>query len=245
MKKLKYLLPLAAAFSTAAWANSEADEIDPADITRTNTTAAISVSNQGSVKFNGSIAFTLDNGHQAMTYLEATMDQEGDYKDSRLQYFHVIGTNSARMPRVAGSLDLIDNSMATTLAVGAVNMITTSNPNLFFFFRGAALFGQYDDNFLGGTGADDSIFGGMGMARVVWKPGADGSYLSLYPEYTYMGGDVDVSVMKTTFLAGTPLSADGTRWGEFKLEDIHTDIDGAVNGEIDDTIAWFMYKVFF
>ncbi|PMH43117.1 hypothetical protein BCU68_03765 [Vibrio sp. 10N.286.49.B3] len=227
---------------------AQEQELDPSDMTRANTSMYVALSNEGAVKASGSLSYTYQNGQMSMVTLEGSMDSEGEYSDSRLQYFHVFNTGNSISPRVAASLDIIDNDSFTTAAVGAISIFRTPNENLTFFGRVGALAGEYSDSFASDRKiSDKSIVGGMAAAYAVLKTGNDGTYLALYPEYTYLHGDVEMSTVKTTFLAATPMSEDKTRWGQFKLESSSTSMTQD-NQSIDlptETVAWFQYKVFF
>lgn len=240
------LVSTLALLSSGAFA-AEKQEIDPSDLTKTNTAAYVGINSQGDIKLNGSLSFGLSNGQKAMTTLEGTMDNEGNYSDSRLQYFHVFNVNSPVVPRVAASLDIIDNNQFTTAAIGSIALFQTPIKEFNIFARVGALAGEYDSDFAASMGASDtSITGGMAATYFVWKPGADGTYFALYPEFTYLDGDIETSTVKTTLMAATPLSADKTRWGQFKIENTSGTMESARHKiEINDTVGWFLYKVFF
>nr|WP_242425541.1 hypothetical protein [Vibrio vulnificus] len=183
---------------------------------------------------------------ESMVSLEGTMNKEGKYSDSRLQYFHVFSINNAVTPRVAVSLDVIDNETATTAALGAISIFRTPIESLTFFGRVGALTGKYSDAALSNFGVTDSnLVGGMGAAYAVWKTGQDGTFLALYPEFTYLSGDIESSTVKTTFMAATPLSADRTRWGQIKFENTYGSMESDTRTvDIDETRVWFNYKVY-
>lgn len=225
------------------------EDFDASDLTRASTTALLSASNQGELKFTGSLSYKLSNGQEAMTSLEATMDKDGDYSNSRAQYFHVFSFDNPVTPRVAVSLDVIDNKSFTTAALGGISIFRTSYEPLTFFGRAAVLAGQYDEDFarsLGETNTD--IVGGMAAAYAVLKTGNDGSFLALYPEYTYLDGDITMNTVKTTFMAATPMSADAKRWGQIKIENTVGDIKTnslSINRSLDsETKVWFNYKIY-
>jgi len=230
-------------------AAAQEEDFDASDMTRANTTAIISASNKGDVKLTGSLSYAHRNGQASMVLLEGTMDREGDYKDARLQYFHVFNLDNATTPRIAASLDIIDNDMFTTAALGGIAMVRTSYEPLTFFVRGGVLAGSYDDEFAKTMGTSNTdVKGAMGAAYAVLKTGQDGTFLAAYPEFTYLDGDVEIESVKTTFMAATPLSADGKRWGQIKLENTSgtlTDASGLKHKMDSDTVAWFNYKVYF
>lgn len=242
-------LLIASMGNIAIASESPHEEIDASDLTKANTSAFIGVNNQGDVKASGSLSFTLDNGQMAMTTLEGTMDKDGKYSDSRLQYFHVFNLDSAVTPRIAASVDIIDSNEFTTVAAGGIALFKTPIDSLTLFARGAVLAGEYSDNFMsevGNSGGDNSIVGGMAAGYAVWKAGADGTYFALYPELTYLGGDVELTSVKTTLMGATPISQDHTKWLQAKIENTYTNVDsGSHKNNTDETAVWFLYKAFF
>ncbi|WP_019616197.1 hypothetical protein [Psychromonas ossibalaenae] len=229
-------------------AMAEEQDFDASDMTRASSTAIVGLSNKGDVKLTGSLSYAFDNGQTAMTLLEGTMDRDGAYQDARLQYFHVFSFDNATTPRIAASLDIIDNDMFTSAALGGIAMIRTPADSLTFFARGAVLAGEYDEDFARSYGVDDSsITGGSAALYAVWKTGEDGTFLAAYPELTYLGGDLEVSTVKTTLMVSTPFSADGKRWGQVKFDTTTGSIESSSKKtEMDsETSVWFNYKVFF
>ncbi|UGA53603.1 hypothetical protein [Vibrio sp. VB16] len=238
---------LLATLSLSAFAGDGAKEVDPSDMTRASSNMYVATNNHGDIKLSGALSYAYDNGQMSMVTLEGSMGNDGKYKDSRAQYFHVFSLNNAVTPRVAASLDIIDNTSFTTAAAGGVAIFRTPVDSLTFFGRAAVLGGEYSDDTTSAFGVQDNrIIGGMAAAYAVWKPGADGTYFAAYPEFTYMNGDIETSTVKTTLLAATPFSADKTRWGQFKVENTYGSMKSANQSiDIDDTVAWFQYKVFF
>ncbi|MGS0693346.1 hypothetical protein [Shewanella sp. 0m-4] len=201
------------------------------------------MNNKGDVKLSGSLAYTLDNGQMAMGTIEGTMNKQGDYNDSRIQYFHVFNIDNAVTPRVAASLDIIVNQQfTTTTAVGGIVMFTTPAESLNIFVRGGVLAGSYDEDFANAMGESDThthtdIVGGM-AAYFSWKTGDDGTYIMFSPEYTYLGGSIEDNTLKTSITFGTPLSQDKSKWGQFKLENtVSTMRPSSEKIDIDDTAA--------
>jgi len=244
----KNITSAALALSALASPVMAEEDFDASDLTRANTTAIVGVSNQGDVKLTGSLSYTFDNGQMAMTSLEGTMDSEGEYKDSRLQYFHVFNLDSAVTPRIATSLDIINNDTFTTAALGGIALFRTPIDSLTLFARGAVLAGEYDKDFANNVRIDDrSVTGAMAAGYAVLKTGDDGTFLAAFPEFTYLNGDMDINTVKTTLMAATPVSEDGKRWGQIKIESTsgETKLNGVTHKMDTDTVAWFNYKVFF
>ncbi|WP_163132737.1 hypothetical protein [Agarivorans sp. Alg241-V36] len=226
---------------------SSEEAIDPSNLTQVSTSAYLGLSNKGDVKMSASLGLSLKNGQMAMGTLEGSMDNEGNYNDSRLQYFHVFSTENMSVPRVAASLDIIDNANFTTAAIGGVAMFNPNIESLTIFGRVGLLAGSYDDSFASMMGESNTdVLGGMAAAYFSWKPGKDGTYLMLSPEYTYMDGDIETSILKTSVTLGTPLSNDSKRWGQFKIENSSGTMKASRQTiDISDTTAWVFYKVFF
>lgn len=122
---------LLATISISAFAD-DTQKVDPSDMTRASTNMYVATNNIGDLKLSGALSYTYDNGQMSMVTLEGSMDNEGKYKDSRAQYFHVFNINNAITPRVAASLDIIDNASFTTAAVGGVAIFRTPIDSLTF-----------------------------------------------------------------------------------------------------------------
>jgi hypothetical protein len=181
-----------------------------------------------------------------MVVAEADMNNEGKYKDARAQYFHVFNFENSLVPKVAASFDLIDNASMTTAALGAVVAITPAE-KFSMYLRGGVLGGEYSDALTSQFNvSDNSTVGGMASGYFTLKTGNDGTYVMINPEYTYAGGDIETSTLKTSLRVGTPMNAAKTHWGEFRVENTYGTIESAsMTQDIDDTVAWFMYKSFF
>lgn len=248
LKKAILATIIGTTFASGAFAanNEQSSQVDASDMTRAYSNFYIGASNGGDVKASGSVSYNYDNGMASMFSLEGTIDKDGEYSDSRAQYFHVFNTQNAVSPRVAVSLDVIDNDTATTAALGAISIFRTPIESLTFFGRVGALTGTYSDASVSAFGAsDDSLTGGMAAAYAVWKTGQDGTYLAFYPEFTYLGGEIDTTTVKTTLMAATPLSADKTRWGQVKFENTSGSMESSSQSvDINENRVWFNYKVF-
>ncbi|GIU06018.1 hypothetical protein TUM4261_08780 [Shewanella sp. c952] len=226
--------------------DTQSKDLDASDMTRAYSNFYVGASNKGDVKASGSVSYQYENGMESMVSLEATLNKDGEYSDSRMQYFHVFNIDSAVTPRIAVSLDIIDNETATTAALGAIAIFRTPIESLSIFARVGVLTGEYSDTATNNFNVtDNSIVGGMGAAYAVWKTGDDGTFLALYPEFTYLSGDIETSTVKTTLMAATPLSADKTRWGQIKIENTYGNMESASTSfDIDETRVWFNYKVY-
>ncbi|MEZ8965325.1 hypothetical protein AB6E53_01430 [Vibrio breoganii] len=234
---------IACAFNVSA----EEKQPDPSDLTETNTSAYVSINNKGNFKGSISGDMTFDNGQKGMFTLEAAMDNTGDYSDSRFQYFHVFDTANSIVPKAAASLDVLDNSLFTSVSAGATLAINSGVKGLNIFPRVGLLAGQYSDETLSAFAInDDSAIGGSAALYMFYTAGNDGTYFGLYPEYNYLGGDVDMSILTTNLLMSTPFNADRTRWGQIKIVNTDTSIKGNhQNFKNNDTVVWANYKFYF
>jgi|GEM_PF-1631087 len=232
------------------WANEESGErVDPSDVTKAYSQVHIGTSNKGDVKALGALSYQFEGGTAAMVSLEATQDEEGSYKDSRVQYFHVFATGKERMHRIATSVELVDNNNFLTSAFGAAAAITTPIDSINVYVRGAGLVGKYKHD---GALAqkynitDSEITGYNGTAWLVWKPFEDGTYLSFSPEYTKMNGSLKVDTFKTSIISATPITDGGDKWLQFKYENIDSDFTHhGVTDSANDRIFGTQLKMFF
>ncbi|WP_112480210.1 hypothetical protein [Vibrio variabilis] len=220
---------------------------DPSDLTETNTSAYVGMSNQGGVKGSISGDMKFDNGQQGMFTLEAAMDKDGKYTDSRFQYFHVFTTENTTVPKIAASLDVLDNALFTSASPGVTLAINSGVKGLNIFPRAGVLGGKFSDEVKSFASlSDQNAIGGSAALYVFYTAGHDGTYFGLYPEYNYLSGDVDMSVLNTNFLMSTPFSKDRTRWGQIKVTNTNTTIKNSfVDKSINETVVWANYKFYF
>ncbi|EGQ9287870.1 hypothetical protein F7U66_18755 [Vibrio parahaemolyticus] len=237
----------ALSFNANASEKSDSEEVNPADVTRAYTQVYFGINNKSETKLYASRSMTFDGGTSAMVSAETTLDNKGDYADSRFQYFHVFNTGSTAFPRLATSLDIIDNDSFTTAAFGAATIWTTPFESFNMFARGAGLVGEYSDKFAADTGiTNKEITGGMGALYFVWNPLSDGTFLAVYPEYTSLSGDADIEQLKWTATAGVPITDAGDKWIQIKYENTNQDIStrNRTLSESDTTI-WTQFKMYF
>ncbi|GEA62113.1 hypothetical protein [Vibrio comitans] len=222
------------------------EDHDPSDVARATTSFTVGATNQGDVKGFLTYGFGVTDTQQGMVAVEANMNKEGKYNDSRVQYFHVFNFDNPTVPKVAVSLDVVDNASLTTAALGPVIAVTPTE-QFSMYFRGAVLGGAYSDAATRQFGvSDDSAVGGMAAAYFTVKTGKDGTYITLTPEYTYVDGDIETSSLKSSLRIGTPMNSAKNHWGEFRLENTYGHLESAsLKQDIDDTVAWFMFKSFF
>lgn len=248
MKSFKLTsLALLAFASSPVMAEKEVEDVDPSDMTRAYTQLHVGANNQGSVKILGSLSYNYESGAAGMGSLEATIDKEGDYSDSRFQYFHVYGTGSEFMPRVAGSIDIIDNSTFTTANLGLANAMTTGIDGFTIYSRLGAVVGQYSDDFAELSGINDQgVTGGMAGVYFTYAH-QSGFFISAFPEYTSVTGEADLTNLKTTLTFGAPISEQKDKWLQFRFEDIQNEITGSgfEDQKLDERIFWSHFKIYF
>ena len=119
MKKFALLIPLSLGLALPAHAESER-VIDPADVTKVYTQAALMLNGSSDIQFQGQVSGGLANGQQFALLAEATFVDESntalrdpdkfgtEYSNSRVQYFHVFETGTKATPNVGLSLDYIN-----------------------------------------------------------------------------------------------------------------------------------------
>lgn len=241
-------LTLACCFAgLSAHAFAEEKNPDPSDLTQTSTSAFVGMSNQGAVKGSVSADIKVNATQTAMFTIEGTMNKEGHYSDARIQYFHVFNTDSAFVPKVAASIDVIDNEMFSSASVGSTIAINSGVKGLNIFPRVGALAGKYSSDALNHFGVtNDEAFGVSAALYVTYTMGEDGSYIGAWPEYNYLGGDIDASILKTTIMMATPISADKKSWGQIRIDNTNMNmVSNSQTVETNDTVVWANYKFYF
>lgn len=153
MKKFALLIPLSLGLALPAHAESER-VIDPADVTKVYTQAALMLNGSSDIQFQGQVSGGLENGQQFALLAEATFVDESntalrdpdkfgtEYSNSRVQYFHVFETGTKATPKVGLSLDYINtrtNIKNDLLSVGGVVAINPAYTGGFLVFPRAGL----------------------------------------------------------------------------------------------------------
>ncbi|MEZ9297452.1 hypothetical protein AB4277_03375 [Vibrio splendidus] len=236
---------IAAGVATQVFAEESAP--NPSDLTETSTSAFFGLNNQGALKGSISGDFHFDNGQTGMLTVEGTMDKEGKYSDSRMQYFHVFTTDNHVVPRAALSVDVIDNSMFTSASIGGVAAINAGVEGLQLFPRLGVLAGEYSDESMNAFNANSSEAYGVSAAfYMMYTLGDDGTYIGAWPEYNYLDGDIETSLLKSTVMIATPFSNDKTRWGQLRVDNTSGSMQSNNQSiDIDDTVVWANYKFYF
>ena len=234
-----------AGISSQALAQDKAP--DPSDFTETNTSAFVGLSNQGTFKASISADMKINAQQTAMFTIEGSMNQEGEYSDSRLQYFHVFNTENYFVPRAAVSLDIIDNDMFRSASLGTTMAINSGVQGLNIFPRVGVLGGKYSSNALNQFGVtNDEAIGGSAALYITYTVGQDGTYIGAWSEYNYLGGDIDASIIKSTVMMATPLTANKKSWGQIRMDNINRNMTSQAQSiETNDTVVWANYKFYF
>lgn len=247
MKKLTALTLALTTLGMTNFAMAEESTPNPSDLTETSTSAFFGLNNQGALKGSISGDFHFDNGQTGMLTVEGTMTKEGKYSDSRLQYFHVFTTQNQTVPRAAVSLDVIDNAMFTSASLGGVLAVNAGVEGLQLFPRLGVLAGEYSDTSVAAFNANDKeAVGGSAAFYMMYQLGDDGTYIGAWPEYNYLDGDIETSLLKSTLMIATPFSADRTRWGQLRVDNTSGYMKNDVQSiDIEDTVVWANYKFYF
>ncbi|GEA59185.1 hypothetical protein [Vibrio comitans] len=247
MTKLTHISASILSLIFAHSALAEESSPNPSDLTETSTSAFFGINNQGSVKGSISSDFNYKSNQTGMLTIEGTMTQEGKYSDSRIQYFHVFSLKDQLVPRAAMSIDIIDNAMFTSASVGGVAALNVGVEGLQIFPRVGLLAGEYSEDSMNHFKAkDDSALGVSGALYMMYTVGNDGTYIGAWPEYNYLNGDIETSLLKSTLMIATPFSDDKTRWGQLRLDNTSGSMKSGSNSiEFDDTVVWANYKFYF
>lgn len=247
MKKLTRLTLALTAIGLFSPLMAQDSEPNPSDLTETSTSAYFGLNNQGALKGSISGDFHFDNGQTGMLTVEGTMDKEGKYSDSRMQYFHVFTTDNHVVPRAALSVDVIDNAMFTSASVGGVTAINAGVEGLQLFPRLGVLAGEYSDESLNAFNVKSGEAYGVSAAfYAMYTLGNDGTYIGAWPEYNYLDGDIETSLLKSTLMIATPFSQDKTRWGQLRVDNTSGSMKANNQSiDIDDTVVWANYKFYF
>lgn len=230
---------------------SSQQEVDPADLTKVNTSVFFGMNNHNQFKVQGSVAGQYESGNGYMLLGEANMDEDGKYGQSRVQYFHTTDTGWGGMPKAAASLDIIDNDLMTSTALGGISLITSPWKNVMFFPQAAYVHGNLKSDFVDplpeASQVDKSLNGVMAAFYTSIRFDDQGSFVMFYPEYTRLYGDADIEVKKLVASMGTPISAERNKWLMLKIESSETDVEIA-NRSLetqDDTTVTFSFRMFF
>lgn len=225
---------------------AETDTVDPSDMTRTYTQFTAGMNTKGDAKIMGSMSGAYSNGHEFMAVGEATMNTDGDYKDARIQYYHVLQTGSGFAPRAAGMVDLIDNDLFSTANLGAATVFKTGIQGFDIYARVGATVGEYSEDFANSQGITDRSAVGYMWGVYPTYVASNGVYLSVYPEFLGLSGDSDFNNLKTTVSFGAPMNESKTTWLNLKFENVQNDWEtNGVKQSTNENVLWSFIKLYF
>ena len=232
----KYLAPLMSLTLTsfAALSDTNNNDIDPSDLTKVYTQAALMVSGNSNIMPVGMISGGYDNGHQFALLAEAKFGKTGDnadnefgleYGSSRFQYFQVADTGSNFMPRAGLSADYINIRSpyikSDLLALGGVAAINHQyTPGFMLFPLAGYVFGQFNIN-----GIKDDV-DGVNLSIAASIPvGESGAFMMIWPEYRKLSGSkVQTENVSTKLIVNAPLTDNRKWWINTRLELDHSEL---------------------
>ncbi|ANP78731.1 hypothetical protein AB4559_02825 [Vibrio sp. 10N.222.51.C8] len=241
MKKFALLIPLSLGLALPAHADSDSERvIDPADVTKVYTQAALMLNGSSDIQFQGQVSGGLENGQQFALLAEGTFVDESntalrdpdkfgtEYSNSRIQYFHVFETGTKATPKVGLSLDYINtrNSIKNDLlSVGGVVAINPAYTGGFLVFPRAGLMtGSME--IPGVTSSKDDLTG-YSLGLITAKHlGDSGAYVSLVPEWQDLSGD-DIDMQNFSFKTSlnVPMNTARTWWLNTRYDITKADVD--------------------
>tara|TARA_Y100001956_G_scaffold81991_1_gene101265 strand:- start:2928 stop:3719 length:792 start_codon:yes stop_codon:yes gene_type:complete len=262
MKKTLLVTTLLSLPSTPVFSD-DSEVIDPSDLTRVYTQAALFVTSDADVRVSSMFTGAWSEDVQFAGFVEGNFGndkakQQGkdkfgiDYQKSRAQYFQVHAMDNPFMPRIGLSTDLIhQNGSAgvlkdlgykdtTLLSLGAIGLI---NPQ---YTAGAMVFPNvaYTTGKVFGESAD-----GYMLNLFVTQPiGDSGAFVQAWPEYFKVEGDtVEMESSSINVMFNAPIKSDRTQWLMTKLEYGSTDIvtpdgfeiDGDIELQAEIGVKWF------
>ncbi|CAK2016801.1 hypothetical protein [Vibrio crassostreae] len=221
------------------------EDINPSDMTRTFTSFGLGMANNGNAKLSGQISTSLENT-ELMSTIDLTLDKDGDYSDGRFQYYHVFSVDNETTPRVAVSLDIIDNALFSTGNIGLATVFKTGIKGFDIYARAGYVAGEYSEDFGSSLSINDkSMQGGMGGLYFTYVM-ENGMYLQYFPEYMGVVGDADFTNIKNTVQFGAPVNDSKNIWLMTKFENINNSWESNGVKESDsDNIVWATAKFYF
>lgn len=262
MKRTLLASALVSCAVTPVWAE-EQQVIDPSDLTRVYTQAAVFVTSDADIRVSSMFSGAWSEDIQFAGFIEGNFGnddakREGeskfgiDYQKGRAQYFQVHALDNSLMPRLGLSSDLIhqDGSAGalkglgyddtTLFSLGAIGLI---NPE---YTAGAMVFPNvaYTTGKVLGETAD----GYMLNLYVTQQVGDSGAFVQAWPEYLKVEGDT-VEMKSNTFnvMFNAPIRSDRTQWLMTKLAYGSTDLvtpdgvelNGATELKAEIGVKWF------
>jgi hypothetical protein len=263
MKKFALLIPLSLGLALPAHAGSESERvIDPADVTKVYTQAALMLNGSSDIQFQGQVSGGLENGQQFALLAEGTFVDESntalrdpdkfgtEYSNSRIQYFHVFETGTKATPKVGLSLDYINtrnsikNDLLSVGGVVAINPVYTGG--FLVFPRAGLMTGSME--IPGVTSSKDDLTG-YSLGLITAKHlGDSGAYVSLVPEWQDLSGD-DIDMQNFSFKTSlnVPMNSARTWWLNTRYDITKADVDvkGVSMSNDWQTEAWIGVRYYF
>lgn len=233
MKKLFVTSSILAAISAPAFAE-ESEVIDPSDLTRVYTQAAVFVTSDADIRVSSMLTGAWSENTQFGGFVEAEFGDKdsadgkdtfgANYKKSRAQYFQVSGINNSLMPRVGFMADFIhhnnsamgldDNTLMSVGAIGLINPAYTGGTMIFpnVNYTIGEVFGEKADGYM------------LNLFATV-PVGDSGAFVQAWPEYLNVEGD-EVAMESTAFnvMFNAPVSSQRDQWLMTKLQYASADI---------------------
>ncbi|MGR5266983.1 hypothetical protein ACPV5R_04440 [Vibrio astriarenae] len=229
MKRTAVTASLILAFSSAAIADEQDSEvINPSDLTRVYTQAAVFLDSNADVRMSGMMTGAWSDDIQFAGFAEGTFGNDDakvdgkhklgtDYQKGRAQYFQVHALNNSLMPRVGFSTDLIhQNGEAGTAKGSGLKDTTLFSAGVIGLINPAYTFGAkvfpnvaYTTGKVFGQSADGYMLN-MFLTKEI---GDSGSFIQFSPEYFKAEGDVvSMESSKMSFFVSAPTRSDRTQW---------------------------------
>lgn len=221
MKKLLITTTILASMTPSAFATDE--PIDPSDLTRVYTQAAVFVTSDADVRLSTMATGSWSENIQFGAFAEANFGDASDensgdnfgtnYKNARIQYYQVSPLDNGLLPRAGFMVDGIHNDAIDmqVLSLGVLGMI---NPT----YTGSAMVFP-NVNYTYGEILNETVDGYLMNLFVTVPLGDSGSFVQVWPEYMDLSGDtVEMQSKKLNVMLNAPVRSDRKQWLMTKLE---------------------------
>ncbi len=214
MKKLLVSASILAALS-AAPVLAEDDIIDPSDLTKVYTQAAIYVTSEADIRVSSMFTGAWNESTQFAGFVEGNFGEKHsdedkfglNYKNGRAQYFQVHAINNSLFPSVGFMADAIHNDVtnAKLASVGAIGLINPMYTGGIMVFPNA--------NYTAGEISGESVDGYMLNLFASIPMGDTGAFIQAWPEYMNVSGDnLEMESTKFNVLLNAPIKSNRTQW---------------------------------